>query len=156
MLYKFNFAGWYIGSTDQEQDRTTSIAPTNLAVTEVEGEMRSNWTGSEWIEMSYVHSEAPLPQAKPSDSLIDIGPFFDRFGAAKMAILMSPNPMVQAIIKDAQIRKWIDLKKVDIAQALSYISSVVPELTQEIIDNVLHLPVEDFENIALRKTYFPN
>ena len=40
-----------------------------------------------------------------TSSLIDIGPFFDRFGVAKMAVLMSSDPVVQAILRDVQARK---------------------------------------------------
>ena len=87
-------------------------------------------------------------------SFIDIGPFFDRFGAAKMAVLMSTDATVQAILRDVQVRKWIDLRRQDVADSLAYISSKVPQLTPEIVANVIHLPVEDAENMALRKLYF--
>jgi hypothetical protein len=48
--------------------------------------------------------------AQPCEWLIDIGPFFDRFGTAKMAVLTSSDLGVQAILKDTQVRKWLDLK----------------------------------------------
>ena len=89
-----------------------------------------------------------------TSSLIDIGPFFDRFGAAKLAVLMCTDPVVQAILRDVQIRKWIDLSRQDVMDSLTYISTKVPSLTPEIVANVIHLPVEDAENMALRKLYF--
>lgn len=49
---------------------------------------------------------------------IDIGPFFDRFGAAKYAILASADPMVQAIIKDVTVRQFIDLKRAEVGVGL--------------------------------------
>ena len=63
---------------------------------------------------------APVP-AQPWEWLIDIGAFFDRFGAAKMAVLTSADPGVQAIIKDTQIRKWIALNLPEVTQSISYI-----------------------------------
>lgn len=90
-----------------------------------------------------------------TSSLIDIGPFFDRFGVAKMAVLMSSDPVVQAILRDVQVRKWIDLSRQDVMDSLNYITTKVPALTPEIVANVIHLPVEEAENMALRKLYFP-
>lgn len=86
--------------------------------------------------------------------LIDIGPFFDRFGSAKMQVLTSSDAGVQAIIKDTQVRKWIDLRLHEVAQSVIYVTSKVPAVTVEIQNNVLHIPVADHENLALRKLYF--
>ena len=86
--------------------------------------------------------------------LIDIGPFFDRFGAAKMAVLTSSDVGVQAIIKDTQIRKWLDLKLPEIASAVAYIGTKVPALTAELQSAILNTPVAETENLALRKLYF--
>ena len=86
--------------------------------------------------------------------LIDIGPFFDRFGAAKVAVLTSSDVGVQAIIKDTQVRKWLDLKLPEIASAVAYIGTKVPALTAELQQSILNTPVEEKENLALRKLYF--
>ena len=86
--------------------------------------------------------------------LIDIGPFFDRFGATKMAVLTSSDVGVQAIIKDTQIRKWLDLKLPEIASALAYIGTKIPEVTPELQQSILNTPVEEKDNLALRKLYF--
>jgi hypothetical protein len=85
---------------------------------------------------------------------IDIGPFFDRFKTAKMQVLTSTDIGVQAIIKDAQVRKWIDLKIPEVAQSLAYIASKIPAITPTLRDDILNLPVQDHENLALRKLYF--
>ncbi len=50
---------------------------------------------------------------------IDIGPFFDRFGQHKYAILADTSPVVQALIKDSSVRKYIDLKRVDLPAGLA-------------------------------------
>ncbi len=97
---------------------------------------------------------AQEPQPKPWEWLIDIGPFFDRFGAAKMAVLTSSDVGVQAIIKDTQIRKWLDLKLPEIASAVAYVGTKVPSVTQELQQSILNTPVAETENLALLKLYF--
>ena len=86
--------------------------------------------------------------------LIDIGSFFDRFGSAKMQVLTSSDAGVQAIIKDTQVRKWLDLRLPELVQSVMYIASKVPAVTVEIQNNVLHTSVAEHENLALRKLYF--
>lgn len=85
--------------------------------------------------------------------LVDIGPFFDRFGAAKIATLSSINETVQAIVNDCQSRKWIDLQRPDLALAMDVLVDValIDALTKSAI---LATPVAPDENLALRKLYF--
>ena len=100
--------------------------------------------------------DAPA-QTQPAPAwewFIDIGPFFDRFGSAKMAVLTSSDVGVQAIIKDTQVRKWLDLKLPEIASAVAYIGTKVPALTANLQQSILNTPVEEKENLALRKLYF--
>lgn len=85
---------------------------------------------------------------------IDIGPFYDRFGSAKMAVLTSADATVKAILSDVSIRKWIDLKRSDVALSLAYIGSVVPALTSTLQTAILTTPVTADENRATRKSYF--
>lgn len=106
------------------------------------------WT---WPEATAPVQE-PTPQ--PWEWLIDVGPFFDRFGTAKMAVLTSSDIGVQAIIKDTQVRKWLDLKLPEIASAVAYVGTKVPSVTQELQQSILNTPVEEKENLALRKLYF--
>ena len=96
---------------------------------------------------------APVP-AQPWEWLIDIGAFFDRFGAAKIAVLTSADAGVQAIIKDTQTRKWLDLKLPEVAQSVAYVGTKVPTVTAELQDAILNAPVAPAENLALRKLYF--
>ena len=100
--------------------------------------------------------EPPEPSAPAPvwEWYIDIGPFFDRFGSAKLAVLTSTNPGVQAILKDTQVRKWMDLKLPEIAQSVDYVASVVPAVTPELKEAILTTPVAEHENLALRKLYF--
>lgn len=96
----------------------------------------------------------PEPVAPIWQWYIDIGPFFDRFGSAKMQVLTSSDPGVQAILKDIQVRKWIDLKTPEVSQSLVYVASKIPSVTQELQESILNTPVADGENLALRKVYF--
>lgn len=99
----------------------------------------------------------PQPEPTPApvwEWYIDIGPFFDRFGAAKMPVLTSADVGVQAIIKDTQVRKWLDLRLPEIEQSVQYIASKVPELTAELQAQIVNTKPAEHENLALRKMYF--
>lgn len=104
---------------------------------------------------------ALIPEPEPAPTpppvyewFIDIGPFFDRFGPAKMQVLTSTDAGVRALITDIQIRKWIDLKLPEVDQALAYLGSVIPAVTTELQSAILETPVAEHENLALRKLYF--
>lgn len=100
----------------------------------------------------------PEPEPQPpsaTDWLIDVGPFFDRFGAAKMALLMSSDATVQALVKDLQVRKWIDLQRVDVGQGIdALIALSVPGVDGALKAAILTTPVTAEENFALRRVYF--
>ena len=87
----------------------------------------------------------------PCAELIDIGPFFDRFGAHKIPILADPDAVVQAIIKDVMSRKWIHLTRPDVAQAVDTIIAKGHAVTKSAI---LATPVAAVDNLALRKLFF--
>ena len=110
-----------------------------------------------WDGSVFVAPAPTTPEPQPTlawEWLIDIGPFFDRFGAAKMAVLTSADAGVQAILKDVQIRKWLDLKLPDLAQSVAYVGTKVPAVTAELQAAILNTPVAPDENLALRKLYF--
>lgn len=85
----------------------------------------------------------PLPPpltwdgAGPEYWWIEVGSFYDRFGAAKIPVLASPNPTVQALVRDTQVRKYIDLKRSDVIQFVDFLGAVVPEVTPEVREAVL-------------------
>ena len=98
---------------------------------------------------------AQAPEAQPVWAwYIDIGPFFDRMGAAKMPVLVSQDATVRALIADLQVRKWVDLNRSDVAQGLAYVGAVVAALTPALQAQVITTPVTAEENMALRKLYF--
>jgi len=104
-------------------------------------------------EIVSVPPVAPIPVIDPCLHLIDIGPFFDRFGAYKMAVLTSQDVVVKAIVQDVTVRKWVDLTRVDVAQALDLLisKSLLDAATKTAI---LTNPVTLEENRAIRKQYF--
>lgn len=73
----------------------------------------------EWCGMAFAshdHTEfipgdnvTPSQPVDPTRWRIYVGSFFDRFGQSKLAILSDPDPAVQAVIKDASVRNYIDL-----------------------------------------------
>lgn len=113
--------------------------------------------GPGWTTEDKVHFSPPVPTAPtvdPCQWLIDLGPFYDRFGAAKMAVLTSSDAGVKAILNDVSVRKWIDLQRADVGTSLAYIGSVVPALTGALQTSIRTTPVGAEENRALRKLYF--
>ena len=113
--------------------------------------MSAHYKNGEYREQD---TTPPPPPAPAWEWLIDIGPFFDRFGAAKLAVLTSADPGVQAILKDVQIRKWLDLKLPELAQSVAYVGTKLPAVTAELQGAILNTPVAPDENLALRKLYF--
>lgn len=159
MTFLFDHFGW---ATEDQQfaDRVASVpAPTHTAP--VEGQAFPNWTGYEWVMLTYTApppAPEPIPEPEPTIPdwywFIDIGPFYDRFGAAKMAVLTSTDAGVKAILADLSIRKWIDLKRPDVAQALAYVGTIVPAVDANMQLEILNTPPTSLENLALRKLYF--
>lgn len=126
--------------------------PTGEVVLADEAFMAANYpTGMYRLE---VEPPAPVPEPPVYSTYIDLGPFYDRFKSAKLAVLTSNDPGVKAIIADLNIRKWVDLVRPDVASALQYVGTQVPALTAELQTEILTTPVQDHENLALRKLYF--
>ena len=90
----------------------------------------------------------------PCKWLIDLGPFFDRFGPAiSMEVEMSTNTVVQAALRNFSRRKWIDLKDPRVATTIDLIGSSIPNVVP-LKNVILTTPVTNEENLALRKLYF--
>lgn len=134
----------------------------NIEILNEQGEVVSTIVAdSSFAEQNYtgkwrVASTQPqdIVQVNPTEWMIDIGPFFDRFGAAKMAVLTSTDLGIKAILSDTQVRKWIDLKRLDVVQSIAYIASVIPSVTPALQDSIINTPVSEEENLALRRLYF--
>lgn len=94
-----------------------------------------------------------VPPEDPWAWCIDIGPFFDRFGAAKMPVLASTNAIVKAILTDVSIRKWIDLRNPSVAQGIDTLMALGIPITPAMRTAILTAPVTEIEQSAVRKLY---
>jgi hypothetical protein len=157
MFYVYDNFGWYVGTSESEVPRSAPSAPPSLTLPAEVGHPHPNWTGYSWIDRPYVTPvppTEPVPEVDATEWLIDIGAFFDRFGTEKMNVLTSANVVVQAIIRDVSVRKWVDLKRTDVAQALAVIGSIIATVTPALRTAILTTPAAPLENLALRKVYF--
>lgn len=75
------------------------------------------------IGCTYSNGQFITPAPPPEPRHITVGAFYDRFGAAKWEILASTDPLVQAIVRDASVRKFIDLDRHDLLTGLQMIQS---------------------------------
>lgn len=139
-----------VGSVDSD---VTYPGATHVFTTDDTIDVAAGYTvdGANYIAPPAVPYVAPVD---PCEWLIDIGPFFDRFGATKTAILTSTDVGIKAIVQDTVIRKWIDLQRADVISALAYIGSQIPAVDTTLQSAILTTPVAEEENMALRKTYF--
>ena len=135
---------------------------TQFIVTLPDGSTNTIVADEAFVEQHYPGQWALAPEpetapesAVPTEWLIDVGPFFDRFGPAKMAVLAHPDALVQALVKDLQVRKWIDLKRADVAQGIDLlIAKGVPGVNAALKAAILNTPASHEENLALRRVYW--
>jgi hypothetical protein len=70
-----------------------------------------------------------------------------------MAVLTSVDATIVAIVKDVQTRKWVDLKRTDVASSLAYIGSKIPAVDATLQTAIFTTPVALAENFSLRRIY---
>ncbi len=80
---------------------------------------------TEFDHIEYVEGVAPPTALDPAQWRIWVGSFFDRFGAYKIPILADADLVVQAIVKDATVRRYIDLieRRTELEQAIALLQS---------------------------------
>ena len=119
MNYYFDIFGWYTRETIE--GRVTNIKPENLGETTTEGELRSNFTGTEWVNIPYSTHKDPEPEPDP-DLLKKITQlaFISRFTDAEAIALDLAS--IGATVEAASIRRYmqkinaatfIDLERAD-------------------------------------------
>lgn len=158
MKYGYDSYGWYNGITDA--DRSTTTAPPTCS-----GGQQANWTGNAWVCVVY-SAPVPVPPLIPIWAwYIDIGALFDRFGAAKLAVLTSTEPIVKAFVTDMQSRHWGDLQNPQLAAGIEYMRGVtvpgigtigtpIAGITAALETAILTTSVALAENLATRKLFF--
>lgn len=82
------------------------------------------------------------PSAAPVRRHITVGAFFDRFGPLKYDILASTEPAVRALIKDCEVRHFIDLDNEALPVGLALLQS---EGFAVDADAVINAPIEQDE-----------
>ena len=101
-LYYFDEFG-KISQTANPERSTTVAPPTEQAPV---GTFWC-WNFREWfLQQEFQQDSTPVVDR---GTKITVGSFFDRFGTHKYPILADQNPMVQALIKDVSVRKYVDL-----------------------------------------------
>ena len=84
----------------------------------------------------------PEPVTTTEPRHISVGAFFDRFEPIKWTILADPSPQVQAVIKDASVRPYIDLDRADLPAGLQVLIDAGHAIDSEAI---LTAPVQPHE-----------
>lgn len=99
--------------------------------------------GPGWLydEQTGVFSE-PAPVPATTARHISVGAFYDRFGEAKYAILADTNPLVQALIKDASVRRFIDLDNPELPAGLQMLVNAGHQIDPEAI---ISAPIQPHE-----------
>ena len=59
MRYQYDLYGWYAGPCNDNEQRSTDVAPDNTSQTTTPGDLRANWTGYEWVVRSFQPPPAP-------------------------------------------------------------------------------------------------
>ena len=86
----------------------------------------------------------PVPVVEPVPVVrhITVGAFFDRFGAAKWAILADTTPTVAAVVKDASVRKYIDLDSPDLPAGIALLQQAGHDVD---VQAIITAPVQEGE-----------
>lgn len=100
--------------------------------------MAANYPDGNYREVS----EPPAPAPTPELRHISVGAFYDRFADQKWPILSSTDPAVQGMIKDTQVRKFIDLDSVQLPYGLDMLIAKGYPVNKNAI---LNDPIKDSE-----------
>lgn len=129
-MYYYDLYGWL--TPEALPGRATDVEPPE----EAEG-LRANWTGEAWVLREYL--APPLLVPRTASRLVTVGAFFDRFGRLKWEILADASPQVQAVIRDASVRNYIDLDAADLPAGLALLQAAGHAIDPDaIIDAPIH------------------
>jgi len=127
-----------------DSDPVTRYTPEIAAMydTQVPDEIRPGATLENGV---WVNPPTPTPQPEPlapEIRHITVGAFFDRFGDQKWPILADTNAGVQALIKDASVRAYINL---DDSQVRTGLEMVVAAGHTIDVDAIITAPIQPEE-----------
>ena len=96
--------------------------------------------------IEYPNGKETLASSSTASSRhISVGAFIDRFGPLKWAILADLSPAVQAVVRDASVRKFIDLDNPDLPAGLQIIVTAGHPIDPAAI---IDTPVQDKERLT--------
>lgn len=97
---------------------------------------------SAYPDGNYREVVVPEPPAPAEVRHITVGAFFDRFGDQKWPILADTNASVQALIKDASVRSYINLDDPQVRTGLEMIVSAGHVVD---VDAIITAPIQPDE-----------
>ena len=97
---------------------------------------------SAYPEGNYRELVAPTPEPTSEPRHITVGAFFDRFGDQKWPILADTNPSVQALIKDASVRAYINLDDPQVRAGLEMVVAAGHTID---VDAIITAPIQPGE-----------
>lgn len=119
MRYAFIFGGAVVNVAVSDADQVAEVAGRNIPIALPDDSpvgVGWLWEGGEFLPPM---EQAPAPELRH----ITVGAFFDRFGAAKWGIMADPAPAVQAVVRDASVRRHIDLDNPDLPAGLAIVQA---------------------------------
>jgi energy-converting hydrogenase Eha subunit C len=148
--YAFDERMWYVGEVADGSPGATPIAPPIVSTTETPGEPRAMWARYRWVVNPYQAPASPPPPPPPPPAWddpgldsryhwIDVGPFFDRFGAAALAVASSESALARGMIALVTPRQYVDLKRADVAAMVGMLVTAAlidTQLASTILDPV--------------------
>ena len=108
---------------------TESIeAPHLIAIQELDADLM----GQRYSVQTGEFEPVPVPPAEPDPRLwwMDVGPFYDRFGADAVAIAASDNGACKAVQTLTGVRKYVDLKDPRIGQMIDMLIATAQPAAQ--------------------------
>ncbi len=99
------------------------------------------WT---WDEVNGFRNPLEEPIVITVNRFISVGSFYDRFGPLKWQILSDVNPLVQALVKDASVRRYIDLNSPDLLAGLNLVRSAGYNID---LDKFINSPILESERV---------
>jgi hypothetical protein len=91
---------------------------------------------------TYANGDFVKPPAPPEIRHITVGAFFDRFGDQKWPILADTNAGVQALIKDASVRPYINIDDPQVLAGLQMVQAAGHDIDPEAVINAPIQPEE--------------
>ena len=154
MQYALINAGQVVNIIEADADFIDSLQGFDAAVAHDQAQIGWTWDGQQ------LHAPAPPPAPPappdPRQWWIDVGPFYDRFGADALAIAASDHGACKAVQIMTGVRQYVDLKDPRIGQMIDMLIAMAQPaaqpwapgsgpMTEAKKDAILNTPTTDYE-----------